>query len=421
MTVADLASRSSLPLATARIELNKMALDTRGRLEVSTRGDILYSFSKDFEAVYEARGTKLLLQKFFSHVFDITFYILRVSFGILMIASFITISVVFACALCVILIGLGEAGDGDFDGLDFDFFEIGDLGMFFAWSTIFQARTPDSYQGDRYMGMDIEVPDRGFFYNCFSFLFGDGDPNHHKEDEQWRFLAEVIRRNSGVVIAEQLAPYTLKNRTDSNAMLPILVHFDGSPEVTETGNIAYVFPSLQVTAHQPGIGEIPACLQEDIWKFSNLPVEKLHWVFFFAGANLCGAYALYHHLSWFDVLMPYAGYIYLIMVYAMFFMGFPIVRQCFNIGRNVAIDMRNSLRTQAAANLRLPQNQKKIAEVEQFAQQRILVTSEQMVYTTDRDEIEQRFEQQFPETAEASPEASEYALIRPSFESPRAS
>ena len=411
--MADLASRSGLPLATARIELNKMALDTRGRLEVSSRGDILYSFSKDFEAVYEAKGTRLLLQKFLSHFFHIAFYVLRVSFGILMIASFITISVVFVCALIFILIGLGEAGDGDLDGLDFDFFEIGDLGMFFAWSTIFQARTPDSYQGDRYMGMEIEVPDRGFFYNCFSFLFGDGNPNHHKEDEQWRFLAEVIRLNNGVVIAEQVAPYTLNNKTDSNAMLPILVHFDGSPEVTEKGNIAYVFPSLQVTAQRPGLGEIPACLKEDVWKFSVLPAEKLHWVFFFAGANLCGAYALYHHLSWFEVLVPYAGYIYLIMMYAMFFMGFPIVRQCCNIGRNVMVDVRNSMRARAAASLQSPQNQQKIADAGQFAQQRILVTNEQLVYTTDRDELDQRFEQEFPETAPPTPQASEYALIRP--------
>lgn len=408
--MADLAARSGLPLATARIELNKMALDTKGKLEVSKKGDILYTFSKDFEAVYEAKGTRLLLQKIWKQVCEIGFYMLRVSFGVLMIASFITISVVFACALCVILIGLGEAGDGDLEAeLGFDFFEIGDLGMFFAWSTIFQARTPDSYQGDKYMGMDIDVPDRGFFYNCFSFLFGDGDPNAGKLDEQWMLLAEVIRRNNGVVIPEQIAPFTLNNKTDSNAMLPILVHFDGSPEVTETGNIAYIFPSLQVTAQRPGIGEIPHCLKEENWKFSNLPAEKLHWVFFFAGANLCGAYALYHHLSWFEVLLPYSNIVCMIMLYAMFFMGLPIVRQCFNIGRNVMVDMRNQLRAKAAANLQTPAMQQKIGEVFQFAQKRVVMTQEQMVYTTERDALEQHFEQELSGAIPATAAGNEYA------------
>ena len=408
--MADLASRSGLPLATARLEVNRMALETKGTLEVSKRGDILYSFSRDFEATYQAQGTRLLIKKVLTVAYDIAFYVLRVSFGILMIASFITISVVFVVALIFILIGLGEAGDGDMSDLDFDFFEMGDLGMFFAWSVLFQARTPDSYQGD-YMGMKIEVPDRGFFYNCFSFLFGDGNPNAHKEEEQWRYLAEVIRRNNGVVTSEQIAPYTISNKSDSNAMFPILVHFDGSPEVTEKGNIAYVFPSLQVTAQRPGLGEIPACLQEEIWKFSELPAEKLHWVFFFAGANLCGAYALYHHLSWFEVLLPYTNIVYFMMIYAMFFMGLPIVRQFFNIGRNVMVDVRNAMRAKSAASLSSAQNLQKIADASQFAQQRILMTAEQIEYSTAQDMMEQQFEQQFPE--QASAESIGYDVVVP--------
>lgn len=394
MTVADVASRSGLPLDTARLELNKMAIEARGTLEVSKKGDILYSFSKEFETAYETKGTRMLIEQTLKTIMTVGFFILRVSFGVLLIASFVTISVVFMVALLFILLGM-EGADGDLDGaeLDMDYFDVGDLGVFFAWSVLFQHRTPDSYQGD-YMGMVIDVPDRGFFYNCFSFLFGDGSPNTKKKDEQWRFVAEVIRLNNGVVLGEQVMPYLLSNKKGPAAMFPVLVHFDGRPEVTSSGHIAYVFPSLQIMAQQPGVGEVPAFLEENFWQFSKLPTERLHWVFFFAGANLCGAYALFHHLSWFEILIPYAGLIEVIMTYATFFMCFPIGRQLVNIGRNVWIDTRNQMRKQYAQGLQSSIIQKKIVEAQTLAPELVIMSNEQIEYSTDRDLLEQQFDQQ---------------------------
>ncbi len=395
VTVADIASRSGLPLATARIELNKIALEARGKLEVSKKGDILYSFSREFETAFEAKGTRLAVEKTIKTGIDIGFFVVRVSFGILLIASFVTIAVVFAVALGFILLGLEADGDlGDGHDLDMDFFDVGDLGVFFAWSVLFQHRTPDSYQGD-YMGMKIDVPDRGFFYNCFSFLFGDGSPNTKKIEEQWRYVAELIRQNNGVVIGEQVLPYLISRKTGSGAMFPILVHFDGIPEVTSSGHIAYVFPSLQVTAQHPGLGELPGFLEENQWQFSKLPAERLHWIFFFAGANLCGAYALFHHMSWFEILLPYAGIIEVIMMYATFFMCFPIVRQLVNIGRNVWIESCNQKRSQYATGLQSPIMVKKIVEAKVLAPQLVVMNTEQIEYSTDKDLLEQQFEQQF--------------------------
>lgn len=386
-----------MPLAQARIALNKLAHDAGGQLEVSKAGDILYSFPANFESVYNKTGLRLALQNTFSGAKNTIFYILRISFGVLLVASFITIAVVFAIALVFIIMGIGaaEGADGDLDGmdLDFDFFDLSELGVFFSWNIFTGQETLDDSQSVRYLGMEVEQPNRGFFYNCFSFLFGDGDPNKKILDKQWKYLAELIRLCNGVVTTEQLAPYLQDTRTDDKGIFPALVRFEGIPEVTDKGNIVYTFPSLQVTAIDPKLVDLPVSLQEEQWKFSQLPMERLQWVFFFAGANLCGAYALSRHLHWFQPLVPYATLINWIMIYAIFFMGFPILRQLANNFRNTLIDSRNQLRFRQAKALAEPSNQQKIIESQKYAQKKIVLSRQQMEYSTGKDLLDQEIEQ----------------------------
>ncbi|MBX9686154.1 MAG: hypothetical protein K2X27_05600 [Candidatus Obscuribacterales bacterium] len=395
VSVADIAAKTGLSLFEARQSLNKIALDTRAVLEVSPGGELSYKFYPDLESVYRVVGLRKLLKDVFDICFDAGFYILKISFGILLMASIITIMIVFAVALVFILFGIGaaDAADGDMDmdlgGLDFEFFDWDELGMFFAWSTLAGARTPTDGQ-DEYMGVKIDSPDKGFFQNCFSFLFGEGNPNKPLKETQWQLIAEQIRRNNGVVTAEQLAPYLLNNKSDSQSMLAVMVRFDGSPEVTERGNIVYRFPSLQVTAS--GINSLmplPDKLVEADWKFSRVPTERLHWVFFFAGANLCGAYALNQHLSWFQPLIPYANQIHLILCYAAFFMGFPILRELGNIVQNTLIEIRNKSRARSAEALKNAENLAKIREAQEHAVQLQKLYAQQAVYTTSEDILPQ--------------------------------
>ena len=46
----------------------------------------------------------------------------------------------------------------------------------------------------------------GFLQSCFSFLFGDGDPNGELGRRRARAVAALIRAQGGAVTAEQLAP-----------------------------------------------------------------------------------------------------------------------------------------------------------------------------------------------------------------------
>jgi len=94
----------------------------------------------------------------------------------------------------------------------------------------------------------------------FSFVFGDRDNSPSELDEQrWRAVAALIRANQGAVVAEQLRPLldpSGEDQTVANSdtivserfVLPALTRFGGHPEVTNDGELIYVFPQLQKTA-----------------------------------------------------------------------------------------------------------------------------------------------------------------------------
>ena len=97
-----------------------------------------------------------------------------------------------------------------------------------------QAKVPDT-------GTDAGNTRGYFLINCFSFLFGDGNPNSHIEDEKWRLAAQTIRENGGVVIKEQLAPYIGPELEDADGILPVLARFDGRPAGDRLGAISLIF------------------------------------------------------------------------------------------------------------------------------------------------------------------------------------
>ncbi len=393
VSVADIAAKTGLSLTESRITLNQIAHETHAVLQVSPKGDIAYKFFPDLESIYRIVGIKKLLHKIWALVYDIGFYLLRISFGVLLIASVLTILVIFSIALILIMFG-ADAADGDMDmsagDLDFDFFDWDTIALFFSWSVLFRHQTPTSDPDDEYMGIKIDTPDKGFFNNCFSFLFGEGNPNHGLENKQWQFIAERIRLANGVVTADQIAPYLLNTKADSKAMLELMCRFDGNPEVTRSGNIVYAFPSLQVTASGGKLRmPLPEMIEEKEWKFSRVPVDRLHWVFFFAGANLCGSYALNKHLAWFAPLLPYADLIHVMMIYAIFFMSFPVARELLNTVRNALIELRNKKRSKSLAYLNSNESRYKIAEAQQFAARLQNITAQAPVYSTDANVLEQ--------------------------------
>jgi hypothetical protein len=398
VTASDLATATGFPVAAVNLELNQIASDTDAVLEVSNQGTLVYVFSKNVEAAYAARGLRLALEKVCEVGGTVTQFIIRSSFGVLLIYSVLTLLAIFAVAMIIILFAAdasdGQVGDliGEGEGdLDFDFFDIANLACFFTWW-----RFSIEPQFVNYYGRQIDLREKGFISNCYSFLFGDGNPNRHFEDEMWKQIAELIRRNNGVITKEQIAPYMLKCRKD-NDMFPVLVRFNGTPEVTDTGNIVYLFPEMMQSTGSAllrGVQE-EAFSQEKPWKFTEISVRRLDFVFYFAGANLAGWYALFrigHHAEW---LQPYTQTIQCMFIYACFFIAYPILRQLCNSIRNGVVEFNNNCRRRAFEALAKPEVQHKLYEARSFAQGLQVIGAKQVVYSSGRDDLEQQFEQHF--------------------------
>jgi hypothetical protein len=237
--------------------------------------------------------------------------------------------------------------------------------------------------------------------NCFSFLFGDGDPNEGLADKRWQLIAQVIKRNNNVVTAEQLAPYTGADPKDEDAVLPVLARFNGRPEVSEKGNMVYVFESLQTVAADQNLNP-PQYLQEFPWKFSNVSQEELLPVYIVAGLNCFGAWWLWgffvKHLDWSSI--PAASVsaahnlvvlILSLVVYGTAFLAIPIIRTIFNKMRNGRIEKRNIQRfrySQIVANP-APELKDKLRDAYLYRIRDRRLTEKDIVYTTEKDALDQ--------------------------------
>lgn len=391
VTAADVAAVTGMPLNAVIRELNKVAADTQAVLEVSNVGTIAYVFGSDPGAAYQAQGLRKAMLQLLAVARNVVFFVVRCSFGLLLIGSILTLLVVFVIAIAFAMFAAdasdGDLGDVDIDGADlnFNFFDVLNLTMFFTWWR-------NDLQGEvTYYGQKIEVRETGFISNCFSFLFGDGDPNRDFAEAAWKIVADIIRLNNGVITAEQVGPYFADYATDST-IFPVLVHFDGIPEVTNSGNIVYVFPSMQSTAAGHVFWKIPQFAEAKQWKFSTVPTKRLDFVFYFAGANLAGWYAVAGSLHSFEFMAPYKGIVDGLLAYAIFFIAFPILRSLFNAVRNAVVEIQNKHRQKNLELLVQPQVLVKMQEAQSFAQAMQWHDPRGLAYTTAKDVIEQEAE-----------------------------
>ncbi|XP_076906837.1 uncharacterized protein At5g03900, chloroplastic-like [Bidens hawaiensis] len=148
-----------------------------------------------------------------------------------------------------------------------------------------------------------------FIEPVFSFVFGDGDPNEGIEEQRWKMIGHYIGSNDGVVTAEELAPYldveTVMKKDDDSYMLPVLLHFDGQPQLDKEGSILYQFPSLQRTAaskkkskneleklFRERIGGPHKYFKENKWELSKTSNEERAMIGGLGALNLFGVIVL---------------------------------------------------------------------------------------------------------------------------------
>ncbi|CAN5758855.1 hypothetical protein BH23CYA1_BH23CYA1_02680 [soil metagenome] len=404
VTVGDVAARAGLNIATAQQGLLTLASETQGHMQVSDTGEIAYEFPRNFQGILRNKYWQLRFRETLSKIWQVVFYIIRLSFGVMLLVS---IAIIFI-AIFALMIAASSQGGGDRDNRRGGFGGFGG-GFFFFPSDIFWLFSPrygrrrQAAYGARTAPARRPGEKLNFFEAIFSFLFGDGNPNIDLEERRWRTIGNVISNNGGAIAAEQVAPYLDDlgegwDKEYEDYMLPVLSRFNGQPEVSPNGEMVYYFPELQVSAVQRGKATVSAYLKEVQRKFTEASANQVMISIGLGSLNIVGALVLRNMLQNFaaqGVALPVAAafaqsIFWLLLAYGVAFLTVPLVRYYWLQRQNAKIEQRNQQRAERAETLnRLgPAFQEKLAFAHQFAEQKVL-REEDSVYSTETDLIEQ--------------------------------
>ncbi|MBE9136752.1 hypothetical protein IQ254_05965 [Nodosilinea sp. LEGE 07088] len=396
VTIGDVAAEAGIPLLEAQRGVLALATETQAHLQVAESGEIAYVFPKNIQAVLWSKSWRLRLQSTWEKIWRVLFYLIRISFGVMLILSLVLIVV----AITVLAIAASSAGRDDNNSGG----GRGGGGMVFMpriWlgPDIFWMFDP---RGDRRRPARAKS-DLNFLEAVYSFLFGDGDPNDDLDERRWQNIAQVIQANGGAVVAEQITPFLgdLGKGWDSELedyMVPVLSHFNGLPQVSPQGNIVYQFPELQVTAKARRTIKPPQFLRELPRRFSQATSGQVMMAIGLGGANLVGALALGSMLQNNAALVAELGGIvalanslyWVLLGYGAAFLSIPLVRYFWLQRQNSKLEARNAEREQRAAELKQLTDdlQEKLTFAETLRGQTVLGTDD-LAYTTEVDLTEQ--------------------------------
>lgn len=415
VTPPELASTSGLPTDKSAFWLNKIAGETKGKLEVAADGTIYYSFKPNFTDAYLQRGMRRAALVVGFALFQFLYWIIRMSFGVALIASLLAIVAIIIALICAAM------GNSDSDGPSFDWIDLRFVVDLFAWNyspgVSYYANSVASDRRNQYGAFVQDHPKGNFFLEAFSFLFGDGAPNNNLEQIRWQQIARVIKENGGVVSTEQLAPYLDGDRSDSGKIMSALAQFNGKPHVTKSGYIVYVFPDFLVPGDAPALPNMRSeeFLQEEKWKFSAFPPEAITTVLVLAVLNFVGSWWLFKHIASVTMLHGLAVLIDILLGYAVVFLAIPAIRWVVLQVLNQRIEHRNALRKKAWLLIAHPEGDvaEELHEAKQVRMEELdhLTADRTIIYDSDRDILDQQFDN--PENIQAKPDKSIVNPLRP--------
>ncbi len=405
VTIGDVAAQSGLDLNTAQREVLALASETGGNIQVAESGEIAYKFAPNFREILVSRSFWLQVNQSLKGVWKWVFYGIRISFGILLIVS-IAIVVLGIIAATIAIQSQGRS-DNDRDDRRNDnrggggFIWLGGWGNPFGNPFIMFA--PDYYEPQQLRQRDPD--EMNFLESVFSFLFGDGDPNANLEERRWREIASMIRSHNGVVIAEQIAPYldeTSRLEGDEYFVIPVLSKFNGFPEVSDAGTLAYKFPELQKVASERKAKTSAAYLQEKLWEFSQAPQGKIALsiglgVFYLVAAlvlkNLLTNPKLAATIASGGFLGLVSAAMGFLLGYAVLFLSTPLVRYFVLQYLNKGIGDRNQKRAINAEKLQKPSStlREKLDFARTFATKQEVIDQDNLAYTTEQDLADQEY------------------------------
>ncbi|XP_044951033.1 uncharacterized protein At5g03900, chloroplastic isoform X3 [Hordeum vulgare subsp. vulgare] len=406
VTIGDVASRAGLQIDLAERALQALASDTGGFLEVSGEGEVLYVFPEDYRAKLAGKSFRMRVEPLVDKAKEAGAYVVRVSFGTALVASIV---LVYATIIAIL-----SSSSSDEDNRGRRRRSYGST-MFLPTDLFWYLDTGSSRRRrvEKDKGMS-------FIESVFSFVFGNGDPNDGLEERRWKMIGQYISSNGGVVTAEELAPYLdvpapaeqTNSKDDESFILPVLLRFQGHPLVDNQGNILYRFPSLQHTTSSKGGGSreyvgtrwstmlsgIEKFMEEKPWEFSKANALERAMVAGLGGLNLFGVIILGNLLKQMTMtpggLISFAAQLFpLLQIYAGSFFAIPLFRWLLLRKTNNDIARRNKAREERAQELLSPEPslRRKLLSARDMAQRKVITPGE-IVYTTEKDLLDQEYE-----------------------------
>ncbi|NEO05275.1 hypothetical protein [Moorena sp. SIO3I8] len=412
VTVGDVAAQVGLNIHQAEQGLLVLASEVGGHLQVAESGDIAYLFPKNFRAILRNKSLKLQLQAWWEKVWAVLFYLIRISFGIFLLLSIVLMIV----AIAFIVLSLKAGSDNDSDGGGGGGSRSGGGGgilflprlwigpdLFWWFNPSYSHSNARSRR--RNSRSKEEETQMNFLEAVFSFLFGDGNPNSNLEERRWQTIGTVIRNSGGAVAAEQIAPYLDElgesyQRESEDYMLPVLIRFDGRPEVSPSGDIVYHFPKLQTTAAKQNQQSVPAYLRAKLWQFSLASSNQIMLAIGLGSVNFVLALVLGSLLQGGEIAAQLGGFVVfvqliypLLLAYGVGFLAIPLLRYFWVQRKKKQIEAQNRERQKNAIALNQADQalQNKIAYAEQFAAQNV-IREDNLVYSSEKDLLDQDLE-----------------------------
>ncbi|NJL53632.1 MAG: hypothetical protein HC930_18355 [Hydrococcus sp. SU_1_0] len=392
VTVGDVAAQAGLELNFTQQGLLALASEAGGHLQVAESGDVVYLFPQNFRSILRNKYWQLRWQQTWQKIWRVLFYLIRISFGIILIASILLMLV----AILLIAIAMNSANEereensGNYGGGFFmPRFWLGDI---FWW---FDPGYNHRRQSRRKQTSNYQM---NFLESVFSFLFGDGDPNADLEADRWQEIGSVIRRSEGAVIGEQIAPYIDEMDQDEDYMIPVLSRFNGYPQVSPQGEIIYYFPELQVMASRRQESTPTASyLQAKLWRFSQANGSQITLAAGLGALNIILAFVLETFLQDGSIAAQLGGIVafadsasWFLLSYGVLYLVIPLVRYFWIQGRNPKLVKGNQAREQRAIALQQPDQSlcQKLVYASQFAQQKV-ISDRDLAYSTEDDLLDQ--------------------------------
>lgn len=492
----QVAQKTGLPILACTDQLNEIATETGADLRVNGSGKIEYIFQPTFQNEFllnSMRKTRSAMVNFVLNIMLVAAKLVhlvalglfRASVGLLMIASVVAVIVFIVIAIIKRLehgadgavdVISGDAGassaagwtllallhffrffltDWIYDWWFWDRYYMGDykpflpkkkpkkeknyfysdsywVDSFFDFSNLEQSKDlqKEKTRQQRRAGEQFD-----FLTICFQFVFGGTDLNLDLEERNWKYIAATIKNNNGVVVAEQIAPFLDDTATDSEYwMIPVLSRFDGFADVSDSGNIFYVFPQFRPTVNRltpkavpfdkaelqnlyddartrrtktdlaklsqmpvqlSEVVEVPSFKVEEIVPFVDFDSNRLFGAILMALIEICGAVYLFTNINSMPWLIPYEPLIGFMLCYGLLFLSVPAIRYFFLLHANKKREARNNKCFDAYTKLHLRKGKlnEKLNEVSllQHSVEIIAQGAEETVYTTEKDLLDQQF------------------------------